>query len=32
MPGLGGTFHHDGIRTLAAHLHDNGFRPNASVR
>lgn len=25
MPGLGGTAHHDGIRALAAHFHDNGF-------
>jgi alpha-beta hydrolase superfamily lysophospholipase len=25
IPGLGGTFHHDGIRSLAAHFHDNGF-------
>ena len=25
MPGLGGTAHHDGIRSLAARFHDNGF-------
>ena len=25
MPGLGGTSHHDGIRSLAARFHDNGF-------
>src|SRR5437588_9302168 len=25
MPGIGGMLHHDGIRALAAHFHDNGF-------
>ena len=25
MPGVGGTFQHEGVRALAAHFHDNGF-------